>query len=168
MTLRAPELLTAGHALDAFDSGEPRLDDWLRRRALRNQASGATRTFVVCDGPRVVAYYALASGAIRVDAAAGRFRRNMPDPIPVVVLARLAVDRGWQCRGIARGSMRDAGLRILQAGSVIGIRGVIAHALNANARDFYLALGFDPSPIGPMMVMITIADLQAAGTDSLR
>src|SRR5690348_10147160 len=125
MTLHAPELLTVRHVLDAFDSGEPSLDEWLKRRALKNQASGATRTFVVCDNASVVAYYALASGAVDVDAAPGRFRRNIPDPVPVVVLARLAVDRAWQGKGVARALMRDAGGRIAQAADVIGIRGVI-------------------------------------------
>lgn len=162
MTLHAPELLAAQHVLETFDSGEPSLDAWLKRRALKNHASGASRTFVVCDQARVVAYYALASGAVDVDAAPGRFRRNMPDPIPVVVLARLAVDRAWQGRGVARALMRDAGGRIARAADVIGIRGVIAHALNEGAHRFYLALGFEASPLAPMTVMIALADLRAA------
>jgi GNAT superfamily N-acetyltransferase len=162
MTLRAPELLSAQHVLETFDSGEPSLDEWLKRRAFKNQTSGASRTFVVCEDARVVAYYALASGAVDVGAAPGRFRRNMPDPIPVIVLARLAVDRTWQGRGLARALMRDAGARIAQAADLIGIRGVIAHALNENAHRFYLALGFEPSPLAPMTVMITLADLNAA------
>lgn len=162
MTLHAPELLTVRHVLDAFDSGEPSLDEWLKRRALKNQASGATRTFVVCDNASVVAYYALASGAVDVDAAPGRFRGNIPDPVPVVVLARLAVDRAWQGKGVARALMRDAGGRIAQAADVIGIRGVIAHALNQDAHRFYLALGFEASPLAPMTVMMTLADLKAA------
>lgn len=162
MTLRAPELLGAQHALETFDSGEPSLDEWLKRRAFKNQAGGASRTFVVCEQERVVAYYALVSGAVDVDAAPGRFRRNMPDPIPVVVLARLAVDRAWQGNGVARAMMRDAGGRIAQAANLIGIRGVIAHALNENAHRFYLALGFEPSPLAPMTVMVTLADLHAA------
>lgn len=162
MTLHAPEPLHSHHVLKAFESGETSLDEWLRRRALKNQASGATRTFVVCDDARVIAYYALASGAVDVDAAPGRFRRNMPDPVPVVVLARLAVDRAWQGKGVARALMRDAGTRIAQAADIIGIRGVIAHALNQDAHRFYLALGFEVSPLAPMTVMMTLADLKAA------
>ena len=98
MTPQPPQLLNASHVLTEFDSGTASLDDWLRRRALTNQASGAARTFALCEGglgerQQVIAYYALASGAVAVTAATGRFRRNMPDPIPVVVLGRLAVDR---------------------------------------------------------------------------
>ncbi|RQS72037.1 N-acetyltransferase [Burkholderia sp. Bp8963] len=166
MTLRTPTPLTLEHAqagwLAEFDSGEPTLDDWLKRRALRNQASGASRTFVVCDDQRVVAYYALASGAVDVAAAPGRFRRNMPDPVPVVILARLAVDRRWQGHGLGRGLLRDAGLRIAQAADTIGIRGVLAHALSTDAQRFYVQLGFEPSPLDPMTVLITLADLRAA------
>ncbi|OXJ22514.1 GNAT family N-acetyltransferase [Burkholderia sp. HI2714] len=166
MTLRAPMPITLDHAqagaLAAFDAGEPSLDDWLKRRALRNHASGASRTYVVCDDQRVVAYYALASGAVDLDAAPGRFRRNMPDPVPVVVLARLAVDRVWQGHGLGRGLVRDAGLRVMQAADPIGIRGLLAHALSVEAQRFYLRVGFEPSPLDPMTVMITLGDLRAA------
>jgi GNAT superfamily N-acetyltransferase len=162
MKLGAPAPLGSQHELDRFASGVDSLDQWLTRRALKNQTSGASRTFVVCDGARVLAYYALASGAVAVDEAPGRFRRNMPDPVPVVVLARLAVDRSLQGRGIGRALMRDAGLRVLQAADTIGIRGLIAHALSENAKGFYLQLGFEPSPLDPMTLMITLADLKAA------
>jgi hypothetical protein len=94
--LSAPEPLADAHDLVEFSSGVPSLDDWLKRRARSNQASGATRTFVVVEGRRVIAYYAVASGAISLGGALGRFRRNMPDPIPVALLARLAIDRAWQ------------------------------------------------------------------------
>jgi GNAT superfamily N-acetyltransferase len=161
MTPGAPEPLEARHDLDGFTSGANSLDQWLTRRALKNQASGASRTFVVCDGARVLAYYALASGAVAVDEAPGRFRRNMPEPIPVVVLARLAVDRSLQGRGIGRALLRDAGQRILQAADTIGIRGLIAHALSEDARRFYTQIGFEPSPLDPMTLMITLADLKA-------
>ncbi|MBK5125671.1 GNAT family N-acetyltransferase [Paraburkholderia sp. 1N] len=162
MTVRAPEPLNAQHNLEAFASGVDSLDQWLRRRALKNQAGGASRTFVACDGQRVLAYYALASGAVAVDAAPGRFRRNMPDPIPVVVLGRLAVDRSLQGRGVGRALMRDAGQRVLQAADAIGIRGLIVHALSTEAQTFYERIGFEPSPIDPMMLMVTLTDLQAA------
>ena len=90
--IKSPAPLADDHEIDDFASGEPQLDDWLRRRARANQASGASRTYVACEGNRVVAYYALASGAIDQAVVPGKFRRNMPDPIPVAVLARLAVD----------------------------------------------------------------------------
>lgn len=100
MTVSAPVPLTEHHDIESFHSGVDSLDTWLQRRALKNQATRASRTFVVCEGKPVVAYYALASSAVAVDTAPGHFRRNMPDPIPVVVLGRLAVDGRFQGRGL--------------------------------------------------------------------
>lgn len=160
--LLAPETLTEAHELMDFLSGEASLDDWLKRRARANQASGASRTYVVCQDKRVIGYYALASGAITVESAPGRFERNMPNPIPVAVLARLAVDQDWQGRGIGRGLFRDAARRVAQAADVIGIRGIVVHAISEDATNFYLALGFDPSPRESMTLMVTLSDLLAA------
>jgi GNAT superfamily N-acetyltransferase len=160
--LSAPDLLRDHHELDEFRSGEPSLDDWLKRRARANQISGASRTYVVCSGPKVIGYYALASGVVTVENAPGRFRRNMPNPIPVVVLARLAVDQSRQGQGIGRGLFRDAARRVVNAADVIGIRGIIVHAISEEAKNFYLALGFDPSPHEPMTLMLTLADVRAA------
>lgn len=162
MTPRAPEPLSDQHDLSAFTSGVDALDDWLRRRARGNQVTGASRTFVVCVDQRVVAFYALASGGVSARAAPGRFRRNMPDPIPVVILGRLAIDTAWQRRGLGRALVRDAGLRVVQAAAVIGVRGLLVHALSNDARQFYLALGFEPAPLDPMTLMVTLADLKAA------
>jgi GNAT superfamily N-acetyltransferase len=162
MTLAAPQPINESHHIGAFDSGVPVLDDWLKRRARANQASGATRTYVVCEKERVVAYYALASGALELQEAAGRIRRNMPDPVPVAVLGRLAVERSYQGRGLGRALMRDASKRLLQAADIIGIRAVVVHALSEDAKAFYLALGLEASPLHPMTLMATLADLQAA------
>ena len=162
MSLAPPELLADGHQLDDLHSGEPSLDDWLKRRARANQASGASRTWVACEANRVIGYYALASGAIVVESAAGRFKRNMPNPIPVAILARLAVDRAFQGRGIGRALFRDAGQRVVHAADTIGIRGIVVHAISEEAKRFYLALGFDPSPREPLTLMVTLADLRAA------
>ena len=160
MPLSAPQPLAAHHQIGEFASGVVSLDDWLNRRALANQASGASRTFVVCEADKVVGYYALASGAVTVVTAAGRFRRNMPDPIPVVVLARLAVDRAHQGHGLGRALFRDAARRVVHAADAIGIRGILVHAISNDARGFYLALGFEPSPIEPMTLMVTLSDVQ--------
>lgn len=160
--LSAPELLADHHDIAGFRSGEVSLDDWLARRARPNQVSGATRTYVVCHENRVVGYYALASGVIAVDAAPGRFRRNMPDPIPVAVLARIAVDENWQGRGIGRALFRDAAHRVARAADVIGIRGIVVHAMSQRAKDFYLALGFNESPCDPMTLMVTLSDIRQA------
>lgn len=160
--LSSPEPLTDEDQIDSFDSGEPVLDDWLRRRARANQASGASRTYVVSEGKVVVAYYALASGAIAQAAAPGRFRRNMPDPIPVIVLARLAVDRRYQGRGLGHALFRDAARRVSQAADTIGIRGIVVHAISEEARKFYIALGFDPCPAEAMTLVVTLRDIRAA------
>ena len=159
--LAPPEPLADRHILEEFRCGEASLDDWLRRRARANQASGASRTYVVCDGSSVIAYYALASGVIAVESAPGRFRRNMPNPIPVAILARLAVDLDWHGQGIGRALFRDAASRVAQAADAIGIRGIVVHAISEQAKGFYLALGFDPSPIEPMTLMVTLADVRA-------
>jgi GNAT superfamily N-acetyltransferase len=159
--LRPPEPLTADHLLDRFDSGVPALDDWLKRRAMANQASGATRTYVVCEGKRVVAYYALASGAIAQAGVPGKLRRNMPDPIPVAVLARLAVDVHYRRCGLGRALFRDAAVRVTHAADTIGIRGIIVHAISETARDFYISLGFDPCPSDGMTLVVTLRDLRA-------
>jgi predicted N-acetyltransferase YhbS len=162
VTLTAPEPLADHHDLAPFSCGVASLDDWLRRRARANQASGASRSFVVCEGNRVVGYYALASGAVDVAATPGRFRRNMPNPIPVVILGRLAIDVSQQGEGLGRALFRDAAQRVLNAADTIGIRGILVHALSQDARNFYIALGFDPSPLDPMMLMVTLADLRAS------
>jgi GNAT superfamily N-acetyltransferase len=160
--LSPPEPLTADHHKDTFDSGEPTLDEWLKRRALANQVSGASRTYVACEeDKRVVGYYAFASGALAQTGAPGRFRRNMPDPIPVVVLARLAVDRNHQGRGLGRALFRDAAHRVAQAAGTIGIRGMVVHAISEDARRFYIALGFDPCPAEAMTLVVTLPDIRA-------
>jgi GNAT superfamily N-acetyltransferase len=159
--LLPPEPLADGHECEDFSSGEASLDDWLKRRARANQVSGASRTYVVCQHKRVIGYYALASGVVTVENAPGRFRRNMPNPIPVAVLARLAVDLDWQGQGIGRALFRDAARRVAHAADAIGIRGIVVHALSDEAKNFYLALGFDPSPHEPMTLMVTLSDIRA-------
>ena len=159
MKLAAPVLLAAHHQTEGFASGIESLDHWLKRRALKNRVLGASRTYVVCDGDQVVAYYALASSAVTCNEATGRFRRNMPDPIPVVVLGRLAVDTRLHGKGFGRALVRDAGLRVLQAADAIGIRGMTVQALTDEAQIFYEHVGFEPSPLDPKLLMITLADL---------
>jgi predicted N-acetyltransferase YhbS len=162
VSVTAPQPLTETHQLADFSSGVASLDDWLKRRARANQASGASRTFVLCEGQKVIGYYALASGGVSIANTSGRFRRNMPDPIPVVLLGRLAIDRAHQRKKLGRALFRDAALRIMQAADAIGIRGIVVHAISEEAKAFYIALGFDPSPLDPMTLMVTLADLRGA------
>lgn len=157
-----PEKLGPDHDLLSFDSGTPVLDDWLRRRALPNQESGASRTYVICAGARVVGYYALAAGAIAQADATPRARRNMPDPVPVMVIGRLAIDSGFQGRGLGRALLRDAVRRTLQAADIAGIRAMLVHAVSEDARRFYERCGFQASKLDPMTMMITMRDARHA------
>jgi GNAT superfamily N-acetyltransferase len=157
--MQAPTLLADPHDLAAFDSGVPSLDDWLKRRARANQASGASRNYVVTDGMRVIGYYCLASGAIAVTDAPTALRRNMPDPIPVTVLGRLAIDRGWQGAGLGTALLQDAVLRTAQAARIVGARGLLVHAISDQAKTFYERYGFVPSPNNPMTLVLSLKGL---------
>jgi predicted N-acetyltransferase YhbS len=156
--LSAPQPLNADHELDAFVSGVEPLDEWLKRHALHNELEGGSRTFVVCEGRQVVGYYSLAAGSVVAGIATGRVRRNMPNPIPVVLLGRLAIDRTWQGRGLGGDLLRDAVLRVLTAGERIGVRAILVHAISPEAKAFYERFGFRASVIEPMTLMITLAD----------
>jgi GNAT superfamily N-acetyltransferase len=155
-------LLAEHHELEAFDSGETLLDDWLKRRARANLATGASRVFVVCEESRVAGYYSLSSSCVTNAIAPGRFRRNMPDPIPAVLLGRLAIDKAWQGQGIGRALFRDAAMRVSHAAEAIGVRGIIVHAISENARKFYLALGFTECPGERMTLVASLQDIRAA------
>lgn len=160
--LHAPEPLNSDRDIAGFDCGIASLNTWLERRAAANQVSGASRTFVLCEGSKIVGCYALASSAVVPAAAPGRFRRNMPDPVPVVVLSRLAIATSHHGRGLGRALFQDAAQRVMHAADAIGIRGLIVHALSEEAKAFYLRLGLDESPLDPMTLMVTLADLRAA------
>jgi len=160
--LGAPEALAAHHDTESFACGVESLDRWLKQRALKNQATGASRTFVLCEGRRVLAYYALASNAVAAGEATGRVKGNMPDPVPVVVLGRLAIDQSLQGQGMDRALIRDACLRVIAAADAIGIRAMVVHALSEDARAFHERIGFDSSALDRMTLMATVADLRGA------
>lgn len=159
MSLRAPAPLDDAHALDGFRCTEPELESWLKQRARKNQRDGASRCFVVCDGSAVVGYYALAAGAVLHAQSPGNIRRNMPEPIPVVILGRLAVHADHAGRGIGAGLLKDAVLRSVRLSREMGIRALLCHAISDDAKRFYLHHGFVESPVEPMMVMLNLARL---------
>ena len=159
--MQPPSPVSEADSLAGFDSGSPVLDSWLTGRALRNEAEGASRTYVVRDAGRVVAYYSLATGSVQRAQTPGRVRRDMPEPIPVMVLGRLAVARSHQGRGLARALVHDAVLRTLKASRIAGIRVLLVHALDRKAGEFYSRLGFTRSPINPLLFMLPLADAQA-------
>jgi GNAT superfamily N-acetyltransferase len=162
--ISAPGPLTSAHRLDTFRCTEAELEHWLKQRALKNQLDGASRTFVVCASGQVIGYYALAAGAVLHSQVPGAVRRNMPEPIPVAVLGRLAVHSDWGGRGVAGGMLKDAVLRTMRLSEEMGIRALLCHAVSEEARKFYLHHGFIESPIEPMTVMLNIAKLARAGS----
>lgn len=155
--LHAPAPLSAEHRLDEFACGLASLDDWLKRRARANQISGASRTYVVADKTgRVAGYYCLASGALALNEAPGGIKRNMPDPIPMAVLGRLAVDQSWQKHGLGAAMLRDAVERTQAASAIIGMRGLLVHALSDEAKAFHERYGFVASPARPMTLVLSL------------
>lgn len=156
--ITAPEPITASHLTESFTCGIPVLDEWLKRRALKNEISGASRTFVICQDRQVVGYYTLATGSIEHRDAPGKIRRNMPNPIPVIVLGRLAVDQQWQHAGMGRGLLKNALLRSLSVSKQAGIRASLVHTLSEDAKHFYTRNGFLESPLDPMTLMIVLQD----------
>ena len=137
MTLSPPHPINTDHILALFDSGRTSLDDWLKQRALKNEIAGASRTYVVCDdsaaNANVVGYYCLISGSVEHRQAPGRVRRNMPDPIPVMLMGRLAIDRTQQGKGLGSALLKDSILRTLKAAEFAGIRALLVHALDEHA-----------------------------------
>lgn len=160
MKLSAPEPLAHVHNVNAFDCGVPSLNDWLKKRALANQAAGASRTYVACRGQTVVGYYALAAGSIGHTEATGRLKRNMPDPIPMMVLGRLAIDVTAQGQGLGAALLRDSILRVLQAADIVDIRGILVDAIDDAARAFYQKFGFRHSAAFPLKLMVTVEEAQ--------
>ncbi len=157
MRLSPPDSLTASHRLDAFDSSEPALDEWLKRRAWANHDSGASRTFVVVDDDGCVrGYYALAAGVVSHELAVSKVRRTMPDPVPVLVLGRLTVDRGAQGLRLGSSLLQDAVQRAAAVSSSAGVRALLVHALHERAKAFYERFGFQPSLTHPMTLMLCL------------
>jgi predicted N-acetyltransferase YhbS len=170
LQLSAPQPLVATHLVDEFSSGEASLDEWLKRRALANQTTGASRTFVVTDQEgRVFGFYAMAAGAVSHQIATNSLRRNMPDPIPVMVLARLAVDHRAQGMQLGAALLQDAVKRAVAVSQNAGVRALLVHALNDSAQQFYAHFGFQESPQHPMTLMLrlnTVSSHKTPGTTS--
>lgn len=157
MEISAPQSLVTTHILDEFNCGEPALDEWLKRRAMSNQLSGASRTFVVLDkDSRVCGYYAMAAGAVSHQLATSSVRRNMPDPVPVMVLARLAVDLRAQGIKLGASLLQDAVNRAVMVAENAGVRALLVHALNDKAKEFYAHYGFQSSSLNAMTLMLRL------------
>jgi GNAT superfamily N-acetyltransferase len=161
-TYTRPRPIEASDSVDEFSCGEPSLDDYLTRRALANDLAGASRCYVATREGRVVGYYALAVGSVLHADVAGKYRRNMPDPIPVVLLSRLAVDTKEQGNGLGKHLLLDAIYRSFEVARVAGVRAILVHALHEQARDFYLRYDFEPSPTDPLHLLLLIKDAATA------
>lgn len=157
----APRPISADHDVADFDSGEPSLDGYLRGRALANHVEGASRCFVTCRGGRVVGFYALALASVDRADTPGRVRRNMPDPVPVILLSRLAIDVEDHGRGLGAQLLRDAITRAVAAAQIVGVRALLVHSLHDQAREFYAHFGFEPSPTDPLHLLLLIKDAEA-------
>jgi GNAT superfamily N-acetyltransferase len=161
MKYSPPEHLQLTHCTQDFDCGVETLNCWLKDRAIKNEETGGSRTYVVCYEKRVVGYYCLASGCVVNSEAPGKFRRNMPNQVPVMILGRLAVDRNHQKKGIGTGLIKDAIMRTYQASEIVGVRGILIHALNEEMKERYVnKYGFTASTVHPLTVMATLADLK--------
>jgi len=158
--ISGPEVLFDEHDRSQFDCGEQTLNEWLIRRSLKNQQSGASRTYVICKENRVIAYYALASGSIERLIASKTIARNMPDPIPVTVLGRLAVDLQYQGQRFGAALLKDAILRTVSVSRSIGVRAILVHAITKDAKRFYANYGFKESPINKMTLLLSLQQIK--------
>lgn len=160
-----PSNIQDKHIVENFTSGVEVLDCWLKQKARKNDKIGASRTYVVCSEGIVIGYYCLSAGAIDHSIAVRKATRNMPNPIPVVVLGRLAVDKNWQRLGIGKGMLKDALQRTLNAAEITGIKALVVHAKSEEAKKFYESLGFSESPTTPRTMMLLLKDAVASIKD---
>jgi predicted N-acetyltransferase YhbS len=164
MGITTPEPISPNHNFANFTCGKPVLDDWLIKKALKNQTDGSSRTFIVMDSDldQVVGYYCLSTGSVSHELAPGNVRRNMPDPIPIILLGRLAVHVDYVNQGIGRGLMKDCYKRAASVAEQVGVRALIVHALDDESRHYYLNLGFTESTIQERTLMIRMKDIVAS------
>lgn len=156
--MRPPEPLTGNHDFSEFDCGQPELTSWLHNHALQAQGSGSARTFVVCTD-RVIGYYSLTVGSVETLEAPKRVAKGMGRyPIPVILLARLAVDQEFHACGIGTGMLKDAVRRVLSISEHTGIRAVLTHPIDEDAKQFYAYFGFEPSPMGERQLFLMLKD----------
>ena len=162
----APSLLSDDHNVDNFDCDEHSLNEWLKRRASKNNASDASRCFVTCNHNNEVAgYYSLSAGAINRESAPKTMRRNMPESLPVLVLGRLDIDKHYHNNGLGSALLRDAMIRSVNIAQDAGVFAILIHSLSDNAKQFYLSRGFIESPLQPMTLFMTLATIRTILTE---
>lgn len=156
--IEAPVVLSSEHNMIHFDSDSSELNNWLKNKALKNEGR-SSRTYVICRNNCVIGYYSLAAGAVSHEEVIGKLKRNMPDPIPVMILGRLAIDKSKQGQGLGTALLKDALLRTLQAANILGIRAILVHAINASAKKFYQNRGFRESPLNTLTLMLPLEEI---------
>jgi GNAT superfamily N-acetyltransferase len=158
---RRVEKLRANHAIQSFDCGRDELNRYLLRYAWQNQQAGAAQTYVGLAGDAVIGYYTLAVGHVMREEAPERLTKGLArHPVPIMLLARLAVDKRWQGEGVGKALLKDAMLRTHQAADIAGIRAFAVHAKDEDARNFYLKFDFIPSPSDPMHLFVLLKDVR--------
>jgi GNAT superfamily N-acetyltransferase len=154
--------LTIKHHTSRFDCGRPPLNDWLKFRSLTSEGSSA-RCFVLCaPNPLVIGYYCLTAGAVQHDGAPRKIGQNMPSPIPVVTIGRMAIDKAYQGKGLGRALLKDALLRIVRASELVGARAVLVHAVDQGAAPFYARYGFKSFPTNNQTLFLPMDEIVAA------
>ena len=162
-SLTGPEPLSARHVVEGFACGDGALDTYIVRQALADQRAEKSRTCVFLDGVRVVAYWTLAAASVEPILATSRLAAGQgSQSIPVILLARLAVDMAWQGRGIGEAVLVDALARASHAATLIGARAVLVHAISPRAAAFYSRYGFEPSPTDPLHLVMLMKDIRAS------
>ncbi len=163
--IKPPHSLDSNHDFSSFDCGNDTLNNWLKKRALKNEASGASRSFVITNETNhIMGYYCLSAGAVEHSSSPNKVKRNMPEPIPIMILGRLAVDIQYQKQSMGKGLLKDAILRTIKVSEQTGIRALLVHALSEEAKQFYIQHGFYTSPTNDMTLMITIKEAIRAFT----
>jgi GNAT superfamily N-acetyltransferase len=157
--ITAPQPITADHDVSEFESKSEALNDWLKNKSFKNEGDTA-RTYVVTCDHKVIAYYCLATSAVNHITATRKARQNAPDPVPCMLIGKLAVDKLWEGKGIGSGLLRDAIHRILRVSEIVGTRCVLVHTKDEDAKNFYLKHKFQQSPIEPLTLMMTLKDIR--------
>jgi len=158
--IEAPQPINSSHDISQFQSKSKTLNNWLKQKTLKNEGDTA-RTYVVICEHKVIGYYCLASSGVYHSLAIRKVKQNAPDPAPCMLIGRLAVDGQWEGQGIGSGLLRDAIFRVLQASKIVGIRCILVHAKDEEAKQFYLKHKFKPSPIEPLTLMLPLQDIVA-------
>lgn len=156
--MKSPERISEKHDLENFDCGDSALNDWLKRKSLKNESTNDSRTYVICDDQNVIGYYSIATGSIDHAQAPSSLKRNAPNPISVMILGRLAIDTKWQNRGLGMALLRDAILKTIAISEIACVKALVVHAISSEAKQFYKSNDFIDSP-AELTLMLPVKDI---------